>query len=487
MRKLAWALAALSFFYATATGRNLLNSSIAADNAIGDGNKTPGYTIITTSEIRSDSSQLDNFITHKRSLGFDVQVITEADFGGGTGDTAAENIRAWLQGNYVKYNIEYVLLIGDPRPDIGEIPMKMLWPRSHDAEYRDAPSDFYYADLTGNWNLDGDQFHGEWPDDFGPGGIDRQWEVMVGRIPCYKTERARLPYAESVRDVDTILRKTIDYEEQTQSGLSTDWRKKALLAMTIGDGACRLGEAICNDILIPVGWAYHRMYQDDYIDVDHCGLLNPPPETTPYAPNDVCNTWRHGKFGLAVWWGHGDSTIDTSCDPNDQYPSFVFQVACEEAYPEEPNNLAYALLKNGVACTVAPTRETWTEIPEPFSGNATGSSMAYEYASRLVGGLTAGQALHSTKQILPQHVIIHSGYWMNFLVFNIYGDPALSIVSPEKSMVYVDAAATGANDGSCWPDAYDHLQDALAVAVPGEEIRIAHGTYKPDQDSTYPG
>jgi len=453
---------------------------------VSDSNDPPGYTIITTSEIKRTSIKLADFVAHKQSLGFDVQVVTEADFGGGMGDEAAENIRAWLQSHYVSDNIEYVLLIGDPRPDIGEIPMKMLWPRSHDAKYRDAPSDFYYADLTGNWNLDGDEFYGEWPDDFGPGGVDRQWQVMVGRIPCYKGENARFPYGDSVQDVDKILHQTIDYEERTQSGLSTDWRKNALLAMTLGDGACRLGEAICNDILIPAGWSYHRIYQDDYVDANCCGSLDPPPETTPCTPNDVCNTWRHGRFGLSVWWGHSGTTIKGSCDPNEQYPSFTFQVACNEGYPEDPNKLAYVLLKNGVVCTVAATREAWAGNPEPFAGSTTASSMAYEYVSRLVVGLTAGQALYSTKQNLPQHIIIDSRQWVNFLVFNIYGDPALRIVSPEGRIVYVDVAAAGAHDGSRWPDAYNHLQDALAIALPGDEIRVAQGTYRPDQDSAHP-
>ena len=54
-----------------------------------------------------------------------------------------------------------------------------------------------------------------------------------------------------------------------------------------------------------------------------------------------------------------------------------------------------------------------------------------------------------------------------------------------QSVLYVDDDATGANDGSSWPDAYNYLQDALAAAADSggtvTEIRVAQGIYKPDQ------
>jgi predicted outer membrane repeat protein len=47
-------------------------------------------------------------------------------------------------------------------------------------------------------------------------------------------------------------------------------------------------------------------------------------------------------------------------------------------------------------------------------------------------------------------------------------------------VLYVDKDARGLNNGCCWGDAFQCLQDALAAATDGTEIRVAEGTYKPD-------
>jgi predicted outer membrane repeat protein len=58
----------------------------------------------------------------------------------------------------------------------------------------------------------------------------------------------------------------------------------------------------------------------------------------------------------------------------------------------------------------------------------------------------------------------------------------VSAASTER-VIYVDDDAVGANDGSSWTDAFSDLQDAIAVAQVGDEIRVAEGVYTPTPDS----
>ncbi len=47
------------------------------------------------------------------------------------------------------------------------------------------------------------------------------------------------------------------------------------------------------------------------------------------------------------------------------------------------------------------------------------------------------------------------------------------------SVIYVNAAATGSNNGSSWMDAFTSLQSGLSAAGSGDEIWVAAATYKP--------
>ncbi|MHC4090051.1 MAG: hypothetical protein ACYSVY_07185, partial [Planctomycetota bacterium] len=55
-----------------------------------------------------------------------------------------------------------------------------------------------------------------------------------------------------------------------------------------------------------------------------------------------------------------------------------------------------------------------------------------------------------------------------------------------QSTWYVDDDAPPGGDGLTWSTAHDDLQDALWAAGPGDEVWVAQGTYRPDEDDANP-
>jgi len=56
---------------------------------------------------------------------------------------------------------------------------------------------------------------------------------------------------------------------------------------------------------------------------------------------------------------------------------------------------------------------------------------------------------------------------------------------PPKT-IYVDRDAPGASTGTSWLNAFNYLQDGLGSAIAGDTIRVAQGTYKPNEGTAAP-
>jgi hypothetical protein len=92
--------------------------------------KADTYYILTTEHIKNNSTMLDLFIKSKVARNFDVYLVTEIatyhnnsvnNSGWSTqiglkGNAAAENIRSYLTESNRFFDIDYLLLIGDPHP-----------------------------------------------------------------------------------------------------------------------------------------------------------------------------------------------------------------------------------------------------------------------------------------------------------------------------------------------------------------------------------
>ena len=407
------------------------------------------YIIVTTNEIESNSLELQEFKKYKQYLGFNVEIVTEDDYGFVFGQDRAHAIRTWLQNQQAPKNIEYVLLIGDP-DDQGDVPMLKVWPRSGVGSYEYTFTDYYYADLTGNWDTDSDGLYGEYDQDT---DVDFQAEVFVGRIPVYGTDYSTL---------DEILFRIRTHHNQTYAG-----KNNILLPMAIsnyanedGDGdlsrtdGLNLPEELYTNVLAGLG-------MNDTVLYEGAGIDPVLPSAFHYTNNLTASnfeTYFNYDQGAVLWWGHGnddgayrkywgeDDNIDGLPDALEMetpafvssssvgnletdVPAFIYQSSCNNGDPENSNNLGYALLKRGAAIsTVAATQVSWygvgeweTILWEDYSDN---TGLGYKYMDNLLRlNLPAGNALFESKYYGGEGFGAES--WMNKMDFNLYGDPQL--------------------------------------------------------------
>ncbi|MBN2138299.1 MAG: hypothetical protein JW720_10875 [Sedimentisphaerales bacterium] len=373
-----------------------------------------GYVIIVPNSIRTSlGSTLDDFVAHKQSKGYTVHVITETDTGATqVGDPAATKLREWLQANYQTLDLKYALIIGDPRPAEGYVPMK-LYP----CDARDIPTDYFYAELTCDWDKDNDGIIGERGDNATSGDeIERYFEVYVGRIPYY----------DNINDTKAILQKTMNYENAT----NTYWRRHVILPMVPLDTNMQsydLGERIKADLLEPRAISSDRVYREGYDHHPDDYAIIPPAEYPPSAyPATV---WSQGQYGLNVWsthgWSGGASDIISSGDTpdlNDNYPTTTFQGSCETAYPYSSSNLTYSILKNGGIVANGATRNAYYSASRSYPDSPTTMGMGYRYAKGIVEGKSCGEALWDLKEET-------SSWWThNWTLFNPYGDPSVTVI-----------------------------------------------------------
>ncbi|MBN1694076.1 hypothetical protein JW879_01590 [candidate division WOR-3 bacterium] len=139
------------------------------------------YIVITADSLKDAFQPLVHWITRKGIRATvvsveDILAFYSGDPVSGIYDPAGA-IRGFLIDNY-RWGLQWVLLGGDEEI----VPVRYGYSTGEDEVDRTPPSDLYYSDLNGNWNVDGDEFYGEFLDD----SIDLYPELFVGRIPCNK-------------------------------------------------------------------------------------------------------------------------------------------------------------------------------------------------------------------------------------------------------------------------------------------------------------
>lgn len=170
--------------------------------------------------------EFEPLATHRIKGGLFTQIVTYESIQAAypvSPANPATSVREFIKDYYANHGTQYVLL----GADVSLIPTRLA---STEWMAWDAPggmsshsADVYYACLDGTWNLDGDQYFGEWQTD----DVDLEPEVYVGRVP-----------AVTEAQVTTYVNKVLSYEHTSPN---SDYQDEVLLLGSFswykGDGA----------------------------------------------------------------------------------------------------------------------------------------------------------------------------------------------------------------------------------------------------------
>jgi len=276
------------------------------------------------------------------------------------------------------------------------------------------PTDFYYGELTCDWDRDGDGLFGEYGDDMTKDNCDYQAEAWVGRLPWDNPVIVR-------NMVDTIIAYETDESERMKKALGA-----AATLLSPCDSATMVNLARYGFINYS-GYASTALYED-------CPLGNPDMELTR---QNFLSTWEVQEPGFVAWFSHGDSynayynnSLDTFIDvnhlPQIEKPAIAIAAGCTEGNPEV-ESLGRIIVGNGIAAGfLGFTRPNGTD------GNAFNALYSHnvmiEYLIFRRHALSAAKADGLDYYSSHEQVAINTaGYDFHRNIFGMiaYGDPAI--------------------------------------------------------------
>ena len=413
------------------------------------------YVIITTSDLEN---AVKEFKTWKEYPGFSVEIVdTSWILANYNGKDLQEQIRNFLIDKYEEWGINYVLIVGTRNT----IPMRRCDPIIFDfGEY--LYSDYYYSDITGNWDLDEDGKYGEYGDD----DVDFIPEISVGRIPS--------------DDKDTVARiceNIMQFESETGT-----WKNNVLL----------LGAISYYQNLEAYGWVYDRSDSATLMEECRIDIFDPKdfncvrmyeaegirPSTYTYEypleRSNVLSEWTN-NYGIVNMLGHsnertaaryiwdhddGDNipevsegeliykdflTISDSQVLSMEKPPIVFSGGCSQLHGS--TSMGRRFIENNAAVAFIGTTDLgFYNITRVWSDENDGGSdsINYYFFYYLISqNQKCGNALSNSKIYFYNHFMFneYNPEWIyrcysTLYGFTLYGDPSLSLYPisnpPEK-------------------------------------------------------
>ena len=299
-------------------------------------NHKSGLAIFTTEALKGRLTKLKDFVKHKRNRGFKVLVVTEKHFGGGKGPKASDNIRKWLHENYKKHNIKFAIMMGNPKPMKGDIPMAipnnseyqqvLNNPNSLDKDFHpETPTDLFYCDVS----------NANWRSGVNPNGADGRIDVFVGRIHYYGEESKH----SKATDIDAILQKIINYESATPEQVAKRYFFQ--------------DELVPSHIFEYAGIPYVTRRTNRWVPADHDHWFN-----NGFLDKFPIGMIRSGGHASPVWIESNVSSgwfASREKDADYQHHFHVFG-GCDCTQPEHPENMGYMSLRYAAIGNVGASR-----------------------------------------------------------------------------------------------------------------------------------
>jgi len=337
-----------------------------------------------------------------------------------TGNDNQEKIRKFLQDLESQYDLDWVLLAGD----VADVPTRYAW--IDDGEDTLVPTDYYYADLEGDyspydWDLDNDSSYAETGDN-----IDWLPEVYVGRLSAANSGQ-----------MQTMVDDIIAYEKSPAAG---SWTSKTILAGGKSD------ETTDEALLM-------KFIKEDFMD----GRLTS--ERINYLSNyprdyilNFANFQSRVTAGssLVTWAGHGSYTsvvpalgqpafANTATAPsNGDMKPFVYANSCSTGGYDQATCLGEDIIRDWGIGFIGASRVSWYVLNWSGPDDPMNQAHAYRFNEQLVGNnkTEVGKAFWDSKVDYISDFNpfaydpasgMHYGSRKNLLAYNLLGEPELNV------------------------------------------------------------
>lgn len=319
------------------------------------------YVVVTPSAYVSAFS---DFITWKKQKGIDIGIVTiEEVLSHYSGDEIRDNannlisvindnagkLRQYLREAHSQ-GMVYALLAGD----LPSLPIRYGWARNNvlDTDYDNViPTDLYFADFDGNWNVDGDACYGEFDNEtvISDDAPDFIADILMGRLICSST-----------LDISNWVTKLLIYEKNPGLG-NPSYLLRSL--MIEADQAQK--NALAEKVAVHLSMYDHFFSKED----PNYNSLNP---VSPKG-SDIVRDLNTSRCGLVSWFNHGgtgngESGIATMTSGTNHYPQWKLQAQeghpHSQAVPDTGNGLDNLTNNNepfvvyAISCNVTPFDRT---------------------------------------------------------------------------------------------------------------------------------